>query len=170
VTFEIELSGRLRRVSVERARPGRYRVTLDGAVHEVDAARVGEFGLSLLFDGDAATNRELQVVPSGRMAELLVRFEGRTVAVSVNARRTGRGARAEVHADGEQQIAAPMPGRVVRVLASEGDEVTAGQAVVVVEAMKMENELRSPKSGRVTRVAVTPGMSVEGGRVLIVIE
>jgi biotin carboxyl carrier protein len=59
---------------------------------------------------------------------------------------------------------------VVRVLAAEGDEVTAGQAVVVVEAMKMENELRSPKAGRVTRVAVTPGMSVEGGRVLVVSE
>jgi biotin carboxyl carrier protein len=170
VTFEIEVSGRLRYVSVERARPGHYRVTLDGAVHDVDAARVGEYGLSLLFDGDAATSRELQVVPSGRIAELLVRLEGRTIPVSVNARRTGRGARAEVHADGEQQITAPMPGRVVRVLAAEGDEVTAGQAVVVVEAMKMENELRSPKAGRVSRVAVTPGMSVEGGRVLIVIE
>jgi biotin carboxyl carrier protein len=63
-----------------------------------------------------------------------------------------------------------MPGRVVRVLVAPGDEVQARQAVVVVEAMKMENELRSPKAGRVKDVAVTPGTSVEAGRVLVVIE
>ncbi len=170
MTFEIELSGRLRHVSIERSRPGRYRVSLDGVVHEVDAARVGAHGLSLLLDDGTSMSRELQVVPSGSVAELLVGIDGRTVAVGVNARRTRRRANAEVDADGEQTITAPMPGRVVRVLAAEGDEVAAGQAVVVVEAMKMENELRSPKSGRVTRVAVTPGMSVEGGRVLIVVE
>ncbi len=63
-----------------------------------------------------------------------------------------------------------MPGRVVRVLVAAGDTVAARQGVVVVEAMKMENELRSPKAGRVKDVAVTPGTSVEAGRVLIVIE
>jgi biotin carboxyl carrier protein len=65
---------------------------------------------------------------------------------------------------------APMPGRVVRVLVAAGDTVTARQPVVVVEAMKMENELRSPKAGRVKDVAVAAGASVEAGRVLIVIE
>ena len=63
-----------------------------------------------------------------------------------------------------------MPGRVVRVLVAAGDQVTARQPVIVVEAMKMENELRSPKAGRVKDVAVAPGMSVEAGRVLVVIE
>ena len=63
-----------------------------------------------------------------------------------------------------------MPGRVVRVLVAPGDTVDARQPVVVVEAMKMENELRSPKAGRVKEVAVTPGTSVEAGRVLVVIE
>ena len=64
----------------------------------------------------------------------------------------------------------PMPGRVVRVLVAPGDEVERRQPVVVVEAMKMENELRSPKAGRVKDVTVTPGTSVEAGRVLVVIE
>ena len=68
------------------------------------------------------------------------------------------------------KIVAPMPGRVVRVLVAPGDTVVARQGVVVVEAMKMENELRSPKAGRVKDVAATPGMSVEAGRVLVVIE
>ena len=63
-----------------------------------------------------------------------------------------------------------MPGRVVRVLVAPGDTVAARQGVVVVEAMKMENELRSPKAGTVKEVAVTPGTSVEAGRVLVVIE
>jgi len=63
-----------------------------------------------------------------------------------------------------------MPGRVVRILVQPGDEVAARQGVVVVEAMKMENELRSPKAGRVKDVAVAEGASVEAGRVLVVIE
>jgi biotin carboxyl carrier protein len=63
-----------------------------------------------------------------------------------------------------------MPGRVVRLLVARGDEVNARQPIVVVEAMKMENELRSPKAGRVKDVMVMAGESVEAGRVLAVIE
>jgi biotin carboxyl carrier protein len=62
-----------------------------------------------------------------------------------------------------------MPGRVVRVLVGPGDEVAARQGVVVVEAMKMENELRAPRAGRVKEIAVAAGASVEAGRVLVVI-
>jgi biotin carboxyl carrier protein len=171
VTFEIDVNGRMRRVSVERPFAGQYHVTLDGTVHKVDASRVGEYGLSLLLDGGTGTSCEVQVAPVGAPGELLVTLDGRTAAVSVNARRTRRGPTDGVsQTDGEQEIAAPMPGRVVRVLVAPGDEVVARQAVIVVEAMKMENELRSPKAGRVKHVSVTPGMSVEGGRVLIVIE
>jgi biotin carboxyl carrier protein len=100
-----------------------------------------------------------------------VTLDGRTVAVTVNGRRMRRrGAERASDVDGEQEILAPMPGRVVRILAAPGDLVAARQPVIVVEAMKMENELRSPKSGRVKQVAVAEGMSVESGRVLIVIE
>ena len=91
-----------------------------------------------------------------------------SVPVSIDAgRRRGKIAG---HADGEQRIVAPMPGRVVRVLAQPGDEVELRQPLIVVEAMKMENELRAPKAGRVKEVAVEPGASVEAGRLLIVIE
>ena len=65
---------------------------------------------------------------------------------------------------------APMPGRVLRVLVNAGDPVTARQGVVVVEAMKMENELVSPRDGRVREIHVTEGVSVEAGRLLVVIE
>jgi biotin carboxyl carrier protein len=63
-----------------------------------------------------------------------------------------------------------MPGRIVRVLVTAGDEVAAGQPLVVVEAMKMENELRSPKAGRVREVSVGEGMSIEAGRLLVVVD
>jgi biotin carboxyl carrier protein len=89
----------------------------------------------------------------------------------VNSSRTGRGgADAGGAAHGEQKVVAPMPGRVVRVLVAAGDAVERRQPVVVVEAMKMENELRSPKAGRVKDVSVAAGTSVEAGRVLVVID
>ena len=170
MTFEIEVNGRVRRVSVERARAGRYSVSLEGTLHEVDACRVGEYGLSLLLDRDGGASREVHVVPGGLSGQWLVALDGRSVAVVVNGRRTHRAADEVAYAEGEQKIVAPMPGRVVRVLAAAGDRVEARQAVIVVEAMKMENELRAPRAGRIKHVGVTPGMSVEGGRVLMVIE
>jgi len=97
-------------------------------------------------------------------------LSGRVTQVIVNGRRRGRSADAAGNADGEQKVAAPMPGRVVRVLVAAGDTVEARQPVVVVEAMKMENELRSPKAGTVKEVSVVAGASVEAGRVLLVIE
>ena len=171
MTFDIDVNGRTRMVSVERAAEGRYRVVVDGRPHEIDAARVGTFGLSLLLDGDSGVSREVQVAPAGPVGQMLVRIDGRTVMATVNGRRTGRAA-ADVStgARGVQAVLAPMPGRVVRVLVAVGDAVTARQAVVVVEAMKMENELRSPKDGRVKEIAVTAGASVEAGRILVVIE
>jgi biotin carboxyl carrier protein len=171
MTFDIDVNGRNRMVSVERAADGRYRVVVDGRPHDVDAARVGSFGLSLLLDGDSGVSREVEVAPAGGPGEMLVRIDGRIVAATVNGRRTGRAAiDGGTLARGVQSVVAPMPGRVVRVLVAAGDAVTARQPVVVVEAMKMENELRSPKAGRVRDVAVAAGDSVEAGRVLIVIE
>jgi biotin carboxyl carrier protein len=170
VTLEIEINGHSRTVSVERTATDRYRVTVDGAAHEVDAVRTGQYGLSLLL-GPSATAREVHVVPSGARGELLVLLDGRTADARVDARRTGRRtAEGGAHAHGEHAIVAPMPGRVVRVLVAPGDEVAARQPVVVVEAMKMENELRSARAGRVKEVAVTAGASVDAGRVLVVIE
>jgi biotin carboxyl carrier protein len=175
MTFEIELDGRRCAVSVESAGRGRYRVVIDGQPHDVLAERIGDFGLAVVSaarDGGAAgPSREVYVAPAGGPGELLVSVRGRTVPVAVDGRtRRRRAADGGRHTDGEQAVSAPMPGRVVRVLVGPGDEVTARQGVVVVEAMKMENELRSPKAGRVRDVTVTPGMSVEAGRVLVVIE
>ena len=171
MTFEIEVNGRTRAVSIERAGDGRFRVSVDGAVSLVDARRTGSFGVSLLFADAGYASTRVSIAPGAAAGETLGGLDGRVAAVAVNARRTGRGAADSgdgLH--GEQRIAAPMPGRVVRVLVAAGDAVEARQPVVVVEAMKMENELRSPKTGRVKEVAVAPGTSVEAGRVLVVID
>jgi biotin carboxyl carrier protein len=171
MTFEIEICGRARTVSIDRAAAGRYRVVLDGQTHIIDATRVGDYSLSLLLDSASGVSREVQIVPSTARGEMLISLEGRIAAVTVNGRaRTRVGVDASTHADGEQTIVAPMPGRVVRVLVGPGDDVTARQGLLVVEAMKMENELRAPRPGRVKEVTVEAGASVEAGRVLVVIE
>ena len=170
MTFEMEIGGRAHAVSIERAGKGRYHVIVDGRSHLVDAARVGEFGLSIFLDGSDSASREVQVAPAGAAGELLVVLEGRTIGVTVNGRRSRRrAADAAGSGAGEQAVSAPMPGRIVRVLVGPGDEVAARQPVVVVEAMKMENELRSPRAGTVKEVTVSTGMSVEAGRVLVTI-
>ncbi len=171
MTFDIEINGRGRTISIERAVAGRYRVTVDGRAHVVDAARAGSFGLSLLFDGADGSSREIQVAPGGSPGEVLVGIDGKSVTALVNGRRTGRASSdGATHARGEQAVVAPMPGRVVRLLVSPGDAVDARQPIIVVEAMKMENELRSPKAGRVKEISVAAGESVEAGRLLVRIE
>jgi len=176
VTFEIEFNGRSRTVSIERAGPApdgalRLRVNVDGDSSLVDVQRSGAFGLSLVFPDAADRSTTVHVAPGQVPGELLAYLAGRMVSIAVNASRTGRGAGdSGGGSHGEQKIVAPMPGRVVRVLVAPGDSVEARQPVVVVEAMKMENELRSPKAGRVKDVAVAAGTSVEAGRVLVVID
>ena len=172
MTFEVEVNGRTRSVSIERADgPDRFRVTVDGEATLVDAQRTGQFGLSLLFPDDTHGGVRVSLAPGSAPGEMLAYLGGRTVPVMVNGRKTGRAA-ADIggRAHGEQKVAAPMPGRIVRVLVSPGDAVEARQPVIVVEAMKMENELRSPKAGQVKEVTVAAGASVEAGRVLVVIE
>ena len=71
---------------------------------------------------------------------------------------------------GSVAIAAAMPGRVIRILATAGDEVVEGQGIIVVEAMKMQNELRAPRAGRITRIDVKEMDSVKAGAVLATIE
>ena len=107
----------------------------------------------------------------GQSGELAVHCQGVVVArVSSGPGRFGRGAGGPPQTAGRQQVVAPMPGKVVKVLVKEGDSVRVRQGLVVVEAMKMENELRSPKDGRVARVLVDEGTLVESGRPLVVVE
>ena len=173
MTFEVEVNGRVHAVSIEKAgaEAGRFRIAVDSRETIVDALRVGEYGVSLVFPEASHESAEVQLVPGSVRGELLAYLHGRTVRVVVNGRRHRRGnPDAGAGVDGEQKVSAPMPGRVVRVLVADGDHVDVRQPLVVVEAMKMENELRSPKAGRIKHVTATAGLSVEAGAVLVVIE
>ena len=84
--------------------------------------------------------------------------------------RDSRGDAGEIAASGPQRITAPMPGRVVSILVAKGDEVEAGAGIVVVEAMKMQNELKAARAGRVSSIRVVEGATVGGGEVLATID
>ena len=172
MTFEVEVNGKTRLVAVELVAgiEGRYRVTIDGTTHTIDAREVDESTLSLILLDAGGSCHDVEIVDSPVAGDLMVRTWDGLLPVSVDKRRRRRSGDAMGGGPGEQRVLAPMPGKVVRVLAQPGDEVKARQGLVVVEAMKMESEIGSPKAGRVKEVAVTPGTSVEAGRLLVVVE
>ncbi|HEY8537171.1 MAG TPA: biotin/lipoyl-containing protein [Vicinamibacterales bacterium] len=164
--FTFEVGDRVRVVTLEPRGNG-LAVTLDGAPVEVEAVAIGQGRWSL------------RLPASGRQHEVTVArvqdgqaFEVTVGDVRVPVRRViGRpGARTGAAADGPARVRAPMPGKIVRVLVAPGDHVDARQGVVVVEAMKMENELRAPRSGVVREVTAQEGASVEAGTTLVIIE
>jgi biotin carboxyl carrier protein len=162
--FEFTLNGEKRRVKTDARSPATV-VTIDGVTYEVDWTRVRDGVLSLILDGRSHT-----VQVAKRDGGVVVQVEGRQFAID-----TGRGdndgaVSAAVSAGGGGKIKAPMPGNVVKVMVAEGDEVSAGASLVVVEAMKMENEVRSPADGVVAKVNVKAGDSVGTTEPMIVIE
>jgi biotin carboxyl carrier protein len=172
VTFEIEVNGRTRTVSVERLkRDGvAFRVIVDGTPHLVDAVRVDGGALSFIqLDGEGAGRSHRVAVTEGASGELTLTQAAGAVRAVLNGRRSKRGGEV-AGAAGEQRIVAPMPGKVLRILVQPGQDVAARQPLVVVEAMKMENELSSPRAGRIKDVTAVEGQTVEAGRVLIVVE
>jgi biotin carboxyl carrier protein len=166
--FEIDVAGRTRAVVVERVGDGgRFHVVVDGVARDVDA-KTTDLGLSLVFQADG---RSLDVAATaGTNGEWLVQLPHVDVPVVVDGQRHARGGQGGVARPGEQRVNAPMPGRILRVLVKPGDEVAHRQGLIVIEAMKMENELTAPKAGTVKDVAVVEGASVEKGRLLVVIE
>ena len=167
--YEIEVGGRLRHVAVERAGDG-FAVELDGRTWRVDASRVDAHTLSLILDNevDSRTGSEVTIVPGRSAGQFTIQIGALPIAVTVNGRR--RVGASDAATTGPQRIAAPMPGKIVRVFVRPGDAVTARQPLVVVEAMKMENELRASRDGTVAEVHVREGLSVEAGAPLIVIQ
>ncbi len=149
------------RASVERADRGGYSVRIGDTIYAVDAVPVGRSLRSLLVAG-AQHEVAVRVESEGRYA---VTADGRQQVVEVadpltHLARQTRGGR---QAPGPELVTAYMPGRVVSVLVEPGASVTAGQGLVVLEAMKMQNEIHAERGGTVTRVLVSPGQAVEGG-------
>ena len=162
--YEAEIDGRAVTVELEE-RDGRVTARVGGRAYEIDVARP-EDGVYLLFVGDEVYEARVWAEAAGASR---VKLRDRLLQVKIIDRKQRRGA-ADHGPEGQQQLAAPMPGKVVRVLCAAGDEVTAGQGVVVVEAMKMQNEIKSPKAGRVVEVRVSEGATVTANQVLAIVE
>jgi biotin carboxyl carrier protein len=162
---EVRIGGKTRAVEVEKD-GGVWRVALDGTRVETDVAEVEAGVFSVLLNGES---HEVRVAPQGD-GTLALQSGVYEFAAEVVDPRAWRGRRhGGVEAEGRQQVAAPMPGKVVRVLVKAGDKVNSGQGLIVVEAMKMQNEIRSPKTGRVERLLAKEGQAVNAGDVLVVV-
>jgi biotin carboxyl carrier protein len=171
LTFQFEIGGRVREVVVRRAERG-FEVTLDGRRLVADLVRTGSGWSLLVGPAESGSVQSFEFAIEEHREGATVYVEGQSIPVRMSgaAGRFGRrDSSSEQGSSGPRRIVAPMPGRVVKVLVKPGDTVDARQGLVVVEAMKMENELRAPGAGTVTEVKVAEGASVEANAVLVVI-
>ena len=160
--FHVEINGRQRTVELERD-DAAWRISLDGQAVDADAIEIAPNIFSILLNGKSY---EIRVTPTPAGA-LTLQTGRHEFTAEVTDPRAWRGRRhGALEAEGRQQILAPMPGKIVRVLVQAGAKVEAGQGLLVVEAMKMQNEIRSPKSGTVERLLVKEGQRVNAGEAL----
>ena len=165
MVYEIAIDGKPHRLELERA-DGRWDCRLDGREVLIDAVVTRRDVLSLLIDGRSYEIKREQTASDLHMWVGSTRF-----AVELRDPRSLRSRRASGGDEkGPKKLVAPMPGRIVRVLVAEKAEVEAGQGVVVVEAMKMQNEIKSPKKGTVQKILAAPGALVNSGDVLAIVE
>jgi len=161
--LEIEIGGRVRHVELTRA-GSRVDATIDGRRIAADVVPVGEDSYSILIG-----RRSFDVCVEKRVHQVVIITAGREFPASIrDPRKFQRGGGAH-SAEGRRQVVAPMPGKIVRVLVKEGEPVEAGQGLLVVEAMKMQNEIRAPKSGIVEKIQVKEGQPVNAGDALAVV-
>ncbi len=147
-----------RQESVHLERDGEaYLVRIGDQEYRVDLAHVGDRQRSFVIDGQ---QRELSV---SRQGDGRYRVGGAEIEVLDPLAHLARDSHGEGAGGGTRQVTAYMPGRVASILVAEGEEVTAGQGVIVLEAMKMENEIAAEASGTVSRIFVEEGQAVEGG-------
>jgi biotin carboxyl carrier protein len=160
--FEVLINNARRIVELQRTSE-RWRIALDGHTVDADAIEIARNIFSVLLNGKS---HEVRITPTPTGA-LTLQTDHQEFTAELLDSRAWRGRRhGALEAEGRQQIIAPMPGKIVRVLVQAGDKVEAGQGLIVVEAMKMQNEIRSPKSGTVERLQAKEGQPVNAGEVL----
>ena len=168
MTYDVVVDGKSHRLELTKGEKT-WLCKVDDQQIEVDAALTARDVMSILLRGDAfEVKRERSLE-----GELHLVIGSARYAVDVQDPRSLRTRRAAGDGDGEagpQKITAPMPGKIVRVMVAEKDEVKVGQGVLVMEAMKMQNEMKSSKDGRVQKILTSEGSTVNAGDTLAVIE
>jgi biotin carboxyl carrier protein len=167
MAYIANLGERTYNVEIEEVGEYLYRVVIDGNEVLVDGRKTGRTNYSLIID-----KQSFEVDVDIAEDEYRVLADGRTYHVRLVDERKTRlgGLQSGVEPRGRQEIAVPMPGKIVAVLVTQGDRVEKGQGLVIVEAMKMENEVRSTISGEVKEIRIKAGETVEAGKVLLVVE
>ena len=164
MTYDITIDGKNYRLDLSRAEGG-WSCRLDGREVEVDAVLARPDVLSLRIGNLAYEVKCERVGGELHLWVGSVRF-----AAAVCDPRSLRGRIRAIDDHGPKKLTAPMPGKIVRVLVSQGDEVEAGSGVLVVEAMKMQNEIKSPKKGTIQKILVSEGAAVNAGDVMAIVE
>ena len=165
MVYEIFVNGKPHRLELKRF-DRQWRCTLDGQSLALDAVLARPDVLSVLID-----SRAFEVKRERTATDMHLWVDSARYEVELRDPRSLRERRgAGLAEQGARKLLAPMPGKVVRVLAPEKTEVEAGQGVIIVEAMKMQNEIKSPKKGTVQRVLATEGSAVNAGDVLAIVE
>jgi biotin carboxyl carrier protein len=166
MTYDVIVDGKTHHVELTQGEKT-WLCKVDGQEVEVDAALTARDVMSVLADNKAyeiKRERSLQ-------GELHMVIGSARYAVDVQDPRSLRTRRAVAGTEaGPQKVKAPMPGKIVRILVNENDEVKAGQGVIVMEAMKMQNEMKSPKDGKVQKILTAEGSAVNAGDTLAIIE
>jgi biotin carboxyl carrier protein len=162
VRYDVSINGKSHRLDLKRI-DDRWQCRVDGKEVSVDGQQVDDNTLSLLVDGNSV---EVRREPDG-----IIFIRGNRYEAWVEDPRSWRGKkRAGAPGEGPQKLTASMPGKIVRVLAAEGDKISAGQGIAVGEAMKMQNEIKSPKQGTLKKLLARPGLNVNAGEVLAIVE
>lgn len=163
IIHDVEINVEIRREG------GQVFANVDGREYQLEA-HPSPSGVTLLkADGQVFDCRVEGEPASGRPVDVFVGTDQYAVTLTDPKRLRGAAA-ASAEAGGAARIVAPMPGKIVRVLVAKGASVEAGAGIVVVEAMKMQNEMKAPKAGTVVTLNVEVGTTVNGGDVLAVIE
>lgn len=163
--LQVEIQGHNREVEIEPGEaPGQWTIRVDGEVVEADAHIVRPGVLSLLIGGQSH-----RVVLDPHPDEVALQLGPERIPYGVEDPRSLKARRRHGGGEGPVTIKASMPGRVVRLLAEWGAQIEVHQGVVVIEAMKMQNEMKSPKAGKVAEIRVSPGDTVSAGDVLAII-
>ncbi len=162
--YNVTIDGKSQRLELNHG-DGRWTCRLEGREVEVDAVLARPDVLSLRIGNNAYEIKCERVGTELHLWVGSVRF-----AAEVSDPRSLRGRVRAADDHGPKKLIAPMPGKVVRVLAREGETVDSGTGILVVEAMKMQNEIKSPKKGTIQKVLVREGAPVNAGDVLAIVD